>query len=139
VSAREGRRGCKNNEENDVDLSCVAASVRCGICLIVFLFGFLIMNWDYEYLDSPKGTETLIIKHRVATLGESNYFFEFYKKSFHGLLMNKLAAQDLAIMVRDHERYPNAMKALGFDHPNWLSEKNVMFDSKDGRKEIILK
>jgi hypothetical protein len=109
------------------------------IFLIIFHIGFLFMNWDYEYLDSPKGTETLIIKHRVATLGESNYFYEFYQKCFHGLLINKIAASDLAIMVRDHESYPNAEKALGLDHPNWLNEKKVSFESKDGMKEIILK
>lgn len=108
------------------------------IYLFVFRLGYLLMNWDYHYLVSPKGTETLIIKHRVASLGESNYFYAFYEKSYHGILMKKIDVSDLRIMVRDHDRYPNAEKALGFDHPNWLNEKKVIFDSKDGQKEVTL-
>ncbi|MGO4789165.1 hypothetical protein AB4124_17260 [Paenibacillus sp. 2KB_20] len=88
-------------------------------------------------MDSPKGTETLIIKHRVATLGESHYSYEFYQKSFP-FLMKKLPEEDVGITVYDHDSHPNAERTLGFDRPVWLNEKEVVFESKDGRKKITL-
>ncbi|RAR42158.1 hypothetical protein [Paenibacillus sp. MDMC362] len=88
-------------------------------------------------MDSPRGTEALIIKHRVATSGESHYSYEFYQKSFP-FLMRRLPEEDVGITVYDHDLYPNAERALGFDRPKWLNEKEVIFESKDGRKKITL-
>ncbi|MBD2869057.1 hypothetical protein [Paenibacillus arenilitoris] len=106
--------------------------------LILFRLGFLFYGWHYDYAVSPKGTETLIIKHRVATLGESQYFYEFYRKS--GIVMKKLAEQNFKIIVhyQDRDRYPNARKTLGLDHPIWRDEKEVGFETKDGRIDISL-
>ncbi|MGG3311097.1 hypothetical protein ABER23_27220 [Paenibacillus lautus] len=105
--------------------------------LIGYRIAFLFMEWEYDYVDSPKGTETLIIKHRVATLGESHYSYEFYQKSFP-FLMKKLPEEDVGITVYDHDSHPNAERTLGFDRPVWLNEKEVIFESKDGRKKITL-
>jgi hypothetical protein len=56
-------------------------------CLLIgYRIAFLFMEWEYDYVDSPIGTEALIIKHRVATLGESHYSYEFYQKSFPFLM-----------------------------------------------------
>lgn len=105
--------------------------------LIGYRFVFLFMEWEYDYVDSPKGTETLIIKHRVTTLGESHYLYEFYQKSF-SFLMKKLPEEDVGITVYDYDAHQNAESVLGFDRPEWLNEKEVIFESKDGRKKITL-
>ncbi|BCG58585.1 hypothetical protein [Paenibacillus sp. URB8-2] len=45
----------------------------------LFLFSF--MEWKYAYLQSPGHKETLVVKYRVATLGESTYSYEFYQQT----------------------------------------------------------
>lgn len=93
------------------------------------------MNWDYTEVVSPKGTETLIIKYRQATLGESHYSYEFYQKSY-SILMKKHIYDDMEFII--FGRHLNARQALGIDDANWLNEKAVIFETADGRKKINL-
>lgn len=103
--------------------------------LIANHFGFVIMDWHYTEVVSPKGTETLIIKYRIASLGESHYSYEFYQKS-SSILMKKHIYDDMGFTLFIGNQ--SAKEALGIDHPNWLSEKVVSFGSAIGEKMIIL-
>lgn len=93
------------------------------------------MDWHYTEVVSPQGTETLIIKYRIASLGESHYSYEFYQKS-PSILMKKLPFDDMAFTLFNGNQ--SAKEALGVDHPNWLSEKVVSFGTAVGEKMIIL-
>ncbi|MFC7677809.1 hypothetical protein [Paenibacillus sp. GCM10028914] len=103
--------------------------------LIANHFGFVIMDWHYTEVVSPKGTETLIIKYRQATLGESHYWYEFYQKSY-SILMKKHIYDDMGFII--YNDHLNARQALGIDHANWLNEEEVIFESAIGKKKIIL-
>lgn len=108
------------------------------LTLFVYRIGFLFMEWEYDVVDSPKGTETLLIKYRVATLGESHFSYEFYQMS-SPFLMKKLTDQDVGFIVYDRVSYSDAKEVLGFDRPDWLNEKVVIFESQNGPKKIRLK
>ncbi|QWU15041.1 hypothetical protein SAMN04487895_109249 [Paenibacillus sophorae] len=117
--------------------------VYLSLPLFIFIafshFWYASMEYHYRYLHSPKRTETLIVKYRVATLGESSYFFGFYQKSFLGLLMQKLNGQEYSDMISDYKAYKTPEEVLGLDYPKWINEKELIFNTLAGEKKIIMK
>lgn len=110
------------------------------LLLIYFLWHLLsvsLLSWTPVFMDSPERTERLIVSHRVAVHGESNYFYEIYQNIWQGVLWERLTEKPLHIIVRG-EVHSDAIKALGMDQPHWESEKKVTFPTKDGLKTVIL-
>jgi hypothetical protein len=104
----------------------------------LYFFTFWRTESKYTFLDSPKKTETLVIRHWVATLGESNFIYKFYKTVDPlGLLVKKVNGQDLHFMVRFGEKDLTQEQVLDIYHPNWVSETQVIFRSIEGNKKII--
>ncbi len=74
----------------------------------------------------------------MATLGESNFVYKFYKTAGPlGLLVKKVNGQDLHFMVRFDEKDLTLEQVLDIYHPNWVSETQVIFRSIEGNKNII--
>ena len=106
--------------------------------VFIYIFLLQIMEWSSTSIHSPKNSETLIVKHRVAVHGESTYFYEFYQQFLQGILIKKLPEQNISIIVYDHSPLLNTKSAIGLDHPNWINEKSVRFESIEGSKLIRL-
>ncbi|MGO4374558.1 hypothetical protein AB4Z21_28145 [Paenibacillus sp. MCAF20] len=109
-----------------------------GMFLVAFRMWGLIMGWNYATIESPKGTETLVIKYRDAILGERTYFYQFYQSSRLSITMEYLTVLDLMVPNDEFDIYPNAKRTLGSDHPIWLSETEVKFHTKDGPFTLII-
>lgn len=107
------------------------------VCCYCAFFNSL-SSWQYDNIHSPRRTETLMIKHRSATLGETTFIYEFYRKSFMGLLLTKLDRSDLNIMLRDINDN-KAMDLLNIQSPTWVNETEVILHTLSGDKTIILK
>lgn len=119
----------------------ILPSILCfllGIYILLVIFFNSILSWQYDYVHSPMRTETLMIKHRSATLGETTFFYEFYKTSFMGLLIKKLGGTDLRIMVRDSSREKDDLEVLNIQSPTWVNETTVILHTLNGDKTIIL-
>ncbi|AJS58549.1 hypothetical protein [Paenibacillus sp. IHBB 10380] len=111
--------------------------VLLGMYIVFVLLFNSIVSWQYDNIHSPKRTETLMIKHRSASLGETTFIYEFYRKSFMGLLLTKLDRSDLEIMLRDtHDK--KAMDLLNIQSPTWVNETEVILHTLSGDKTIIL-
>ncbi|KIL34992.1 hypothetical protein SD71_14995 [Cohnella kolymensis] len=114
------------------------------VLFIIFLFYLYFFTFwrteaKYTYLDSPQKTETLVIRHWVATLGESNFIYKFYKNVDPlGLVIKKVDGQDLDFMIRLNKTYLTEDQVLDINHPNWISETQVIFQSIQGEKKITL-
>ena len=105
---------------------------------IYFVFMLIIVPWQYDDFHSPLGTETITIKHRSTTLGETQYFYEFYEKSFMGLLIKKLDNKsDLGIMLQDSEGRDD-LEVLNIQSPTWENEATIIFHTIEGDKTFIL-
>ncbi|WP_342435667.1 hypothetical protein NSS79_18720 [Paenibacillus sp. FSL L8-0436] len=112
-----------------------------SVSLILLLFGVKyfcssFMGWQYEYLQSPRNQELLVVKYRIATLGESQYFAEFYRSRYFGLFMHKLENQDYWVMIRGEDRDPDTV--LGLSSPTWKHERKVILDTASGEHTITL-
>jgi hypothetical protein len=113
------------------------------VCFILFLFYLYFFTFwrteaKYTFLDSPQKTETLVIRHWVATLSESNFIYEFYTiVDPLKLVIKKVHGQDLDFMVRLDKTYLTEEQVMDINHPNWISETQVVFQSIEGNKKII--
>jgi len=110
------------------------------VLALFFLLSFLMFSlkdYHYSYIKSPGRTETLIVKYRVATLGESSYFFEFYQQSNLGMLMKKLEGQEYNTIIRSGD-YQTPEEVLGIDYAEWSGEKKVIFSTVRGEEQIVL-
>ncbi|WP_210611188.1 hypothetical protein [Priestia flexa] len=117
-----------------------------GLGLIVgipalFIHGFMVLFMDYDYtkIDSPSHKQSLVIEYRHVTLGETTYFYHFYKTRF-GVIGRFLDNQSVEFMVRGPE-YPveeGAEAALGAHNPTWVSKDIVRFNSWKGAKDVYL-
>ncbi|MBT2291905.1 hypothetical protein J7E73_22805 [Paenibacillus albidus] len=106
-----------------------------GIYFISVLLFNSLVSWQYDNIHSPRRTETLLIKHRSASLGETTFIYEFHKKSFMGLLLKKLDGADME--VRDsHDK--NALDVLNIRNPTWVNESTVILHTLNGEKTIML-
>ncbi|MBN8252830.1 hypothetical protein LZP85_00785 [Priestia flexa] len=117
-----------------------------GLGLVVgvpalFIHGFMVLFMEYGYtkIDSPHDKRSLMIEYRHVTLGETTYFYHFYKTRF-GIIGKLLDDQSVEFMVRGPE-YPveeGAEAALGAHNPTWISKDIVQFNSWKGAKDVYL-
>ncbi|ULO04782.1 hypothetical protein H1230_16635 [Paenibacillus sp. 19GGS1-52] len=108
-----------------------------GIYFVWILITNSLVSWQYDDVHSPIETETLTIKHRSAMLGETTFFYEFYKKSFRGLFIKKLDKSDLEIILRDTQGKDD-LEVLNIQSPTWVNETTIIFHTIEGDKTIIL-
>ena len=73
----------------------------------------LILESNYAKIDSPHNQQSLVIEYRHATLGETTYFYDFYKTKF-GLIGKHLNEQSIEIMIPATE------------HPSGLGAEDVL-------------
>lgn len=112
------------------------------ICIPVILaHGFMIWLFDYSYtkIDSPHHQQSLIIEYRHATLGETTYFYDFYKTKFH-LIGKRLGDEAITMMVqsKNHPGATDAEGALGLDNEEWLTANVVRFFTWQGMRDVHL-
>lgn len=110
-----------------------------AIFLLFALIYYSLSEYKYEYFQSPKETQTLIVKYSMVSMGEYSYTYEFYKKSLFGLLMKKMKGQEYQDQILNFEDYQTAEQVLGMDDPEWLSEKEIIFHTLAGDKKIKIK
>lgn len=78
------------------------------ILLLHALMVSLLEN-NYTTIDSPDNRQSLVIEHRNFTLGETTYYYEFYKTKF-GLIGKHLDGQPIRVMVRSSDMGDGEMK-----------------------------
>lgn len=99
----------------------------------------LILENDYTKIDSPHNQQTLVIEYRHATLGETTYFYNFYKTKF-GLLGKYLNKQSIEIMIPGTE-HPSGLGpegVLGLGREKWITSNAVRFFTWQGMKDVYL-
>lgn len=120
------------------------------VWIVVFLFisipillleGFMVLLLDYDYVstDSPHERQSLLVEYRHATLGETTYFYNFYKTNF-GIIGKLLEDQTIEIMILGTE-HPSGMGAkdiLGIDREQWITKDIVRFPTWQGIKDVYL-
>lgn len=118
----------------------ILPSILAFVLGIYFIWIFIlnsVVSWQHDSIRSPLGQERLTIAHRSATLGETTYFYEFYKSSFMGLIVKKLDGMDLEIMVRDSQEKGD-LEVLNVKNPTWVNETTVIFHTLNGDRTVIL-
>lgn len=111
----------------------MALTIVC--CIVIgFMMCFVsnVADWHYEHFDSPNRTETLVIRYREATLGESNYFYEVYQR-MNGILLKHLESEDFKVVV------PYNGSFSGIQSVQWLDETDFKFEIQGVTKTISLK
>lgn len=123
-----------------LSLSVFVSGMKFGLSMIVWtvvfslpslgatLFYVLLMEYSYGTLQSPDRKISLVIEYRDATLGETNYFYRFYKKVPNLPIIEKLD-QEAHLMTRG--RFTDHLQVLGADHAKW-HKGYVIFQSETG-------
>ncbi|MCR2823325.1 hypothetical protein [Lederbergia panacisoli] len=108
---------------------------------IIFIYGFIILTFDNSYtkIDSPYGWQSVVIEYRHATLGETTYFYNFYKTKF-GLVGKSLRDQSIEMMVpySDHSSGADTEGALGLGNEKWITKDTIRFSTWQGMKDVHL-
>ncbi|GLX70513.1 hypothetical protein [Paenibacillus glycanilyticus] len=97
---------------------------------------------DTEFIESivsPNKVNTVYIEHREATLGETNYFYTFFKKE--GLFMKEIKGHEnhLISQYRPSQSQFTAEEALGLQNVEWMTEETLTFHTINGDVSIKLK
>ena len=108
---------------------------------ILFAYGFILWFMDDHYakVESAHHQQSLHIKYRHFTLGETTYSYQFYQSRF-GLIGKKLEDQSIQLVIQGTE-HPGAIDgegALGLDHAEWITNNIVRFPTWKGMKEVHL-
>jgi RNase P/RNase MRP subunit p29 len=111
------------------------------LCIpIMLIHGFMVWLADYSYIkvDSPHNQQSLVIEYRHFSLGETTYFYHFYKTKF-GFIGKFLDEQSFNIIVQGTE-HPgfSAEDILGINNPIWITKDIVRFQTWKGIKDIYL-
>lgn len=104
-----------------------------------FVFTVWLADYSYTKIDSPHKQHSLVIEYRHFTLGETTYFYNFYKTKF-GFIGKFLDGQSVEIMVQgtEHPVGFGAEDILGINNPFWLTKDIVRFQSWKGIKDVCL-
>lgn len=94
------------------------------------LFAMLLMEYSYDTLQSPDRQTSLMIEHRNFTLGETSYYYRFYKKVSYLPIIERLD-QDVDFFTRD--AYLDDLQALGAEQAEWHNGY-VEFNAYTGKK-----
>lgn len=118
----------------------ITAILFIGIPILLF-HGFIVLWMDNNYrkIVNPDSQQSLVIEYRHATLGETTYFYNFYKTNF-GFVGKPLDDQSISIMImyRDHPSGINPENVLGLGKEKWMSETTVRFFTWEGIKDVDL-
>ncbi|WP_075980129.1 hypothetical protein [Bacillus massilinigeriensis] len=111
------------------------------LCIpIMLIHSFMVWLADYSYIkvDSPHNQQSLVIEYRHFSLGETTYFYHFYKTKF-GFIGKFLDEQSFNIIVQGTE-HPgfSAEDILGINNPIWITKDIVRFQTWKGIKDIYL-
>lgn len=111
------------------------------VLLVLPILGFIwvndsLLDKSYETIESPSGKEVLIIEHRDATLGETNHFYQFYRKTAFPGLMYKLNKETVRILTRGTSA--NNLEVLGVKKAVW-TDASVTFSSSYAKTEVVLR
>ncbi|WP_211263244.1 hypothetical protein [Lysinibacillus contaminans] len=107
--------------------------------ILFYVFMILLLDNNYTKIDSPYNRQSLVIEYRHATLGETTYFYNFYKTMF-GFVGKRLDDQSITMMIpaRDHPFGIDAEGALGLGNENWITANAVRFFTWQGMKDVYL-
>ncbi|WP_052342674.1 hypothetical protein [Bacillus sp. EB01] len=95
------------------------------------------LNYSYETVISPTEDETILIQHRNATLGETNHFYNFYRKTTYPGLMKKVNHDTVHIMTRGTAA--DNLAVFGVDDAEWVKGEYVTFRSRYAETKVELK
>lgn len=106
---------------------------------IILFHGFIVWLQDYSYtdIDTPYNQQSLVIEYRHVTLGETTYFYNFYKTKF-GFVGKRLDDQSITMMVRDYPSGIDAKGVLGLGKEEWITANTVLFFTWQGMKDVYL-
>ena len=105
------------------------------ILLLYALMNSLLEN-NYTTIDSPYNRQSLVIEHRNFTLGETTYYYEFYKTKF-GLIGKHLEGQSIKVMVRSSDMGDEGDEsAIGWKNAQWITKDMVRFPTLEGEKDV---
>ncbi len=108
---------------------------------ILLLQGFIVLLTDNSYakIDSPYGQRSLVIEYRHFSLGETTYFYNFYKTTF-GFIGKRLNDQSIRIIISgtEHPVGLGAEGVLGVGNEQWIADNIVRFSTWQGMKEVYL-
>ncbi|MEC1718690.1 hypothetical protein [Schinkia azotoformans] len=113
--------------------------ILCVPIMLIHAFTVWLADYSYTKIDSPHNQQPLVIEHRHFTLGETTYFYNFYKTKF-GFIGKFLDEQSVEIMVQgtEHPVGFGAEDILGINNPLWLTKDIVRFQSWKGIKDVYL-
>lgn len=117
-------------------------SFLCLTIPILLIYSFMIWFMDYNYtiIDSPHDQQSLFIEYRDFTLGETTYFYNFYKTK-DGIVGKKLEDEAIELVIQGTDRPSgelDAKGALGVGEEQWITEDIVRFSTWKGLKEVQL-
>lgn len=118
----------------------VVAGVLLGTAImLIYAFFIWIGETSYKKIDSPHKQQALVVEYRKFTLGETTYYYDFYKTKY-GLIGKELSDQSIQIMVQGTENPGrlNTEEILGMDNSEWIAKRIVRFITFEGPKEIHL-
>lgn len=103
---------------------------------LLWVINFIEDN-SYATVESPTGKEALVIEHRDATLGETNHFYNFYRKTAFPGMMIKLNEETVRIMTRG--TYADNLEVLGINNAVWIDGEYVAFSSPYAETKVAFK
>lgn len=109
---------------------------------ILLVHGFMVglRGYSYTKIDSPYDQPPLAIVYRDFTLGETTYYYDFYKTKF-GFFGKQLEDQSFSMVVQGTDHPPggaDAESALGLGDEEWLTANSVRFYTWRGTEDIYL-
>ena len=87
----------------------------------------IVENNSYSTIDSPSKEKMIIIEHREAALGETNHFYNFYRRTAVPLVVKKLNSETVRIVTRGSSA--GNLEVLGINNANWVDGQYVTFHS----------
>lgn len=110
-----------------------------GVVSLLFLGTEFLENfgieYSYEHIKPPTGKETLIIEYRNFKLGETDHFYNFYRKTDFPNVIKKLNKEMVSIMTRRSN--DSALEVLGVNNAVWKKGKGVTFKSKYAETKVV--
>ncbi len=108
---------------------------------ILMVQGFIVLLTDNSYakIDSTYSQRSLVIEYRHISLGETTYFYNFYKTTF-GFIGKRLNDQSIRIMIpgTEHPIGLGAEGVLGLGKEKWITDKIIRFSTWKGMKDVHL-
>lgn len=106
--------------------------------LLLYVFMSSLLENNYTTIDSPYNRQSLVIEHRNFTLGETTYYYAFYKTKF-GLIGKHLDGQSIRVMVRSSDMGDRGDESASeWKDAQWITKDVVRFPTLEGVKDVYL-